>query len=120
VAAYPRTVIGDDLVEYLRRCEKVRDADDYARFNRGMATRCTQLLVTDVDGVRMIDYLGEAFKSNLPEDLASSVFGSAYEYIADQLAYWKARKNTKLVSRYLMLRNYFDRRSPIWLSAADS
>lgn len=119
VAQYPRIAVGDDLVSYLHSFDNAQENDIYTQFNRALATSCLELLSIDSDGVMFVDYLGEGFKKYISADLDPTVVKTAFEFVLDQLVHWGRRRNTKLVTRYLMLRDYFACRWPLWLDERD-
>jgi len=115
VAQYPRAAVGDDLVAYLRSFQDAREDGIYTQFNGVLATMCLDLLSVDTDGIVFVDYLGVGFKKHVAAELDSAVVKAAFEFVVDQCVFWGRRRNTKLVSRYLMLRDYFTCRWPLWV-----
>lgn len=110
VAQYPRIAVGEHIVSYLRCVERIEGTGIEASLNRAMAKCCLELLAVDVDGVIVVDYLGEKFREYTSSGMDPFVIEKALDYIQSQLTQWGERKDTKLVSRYLLLREYFARR----------
>ena len=61
VAEYPRILVGQRLHEYL--IAQVENPEDSApsRNNRGVASNCLRLAGCDLDGERILDYMGTGF-----------------------------------------------------------
>ena len=66
VAEYPRIVIGQERINYLTQLtnghkqlpEQDKEDIDLCKL---MATRCLKMIVQDLDGVPILDYLGKEF-----------------------------------------------------------
>lgn len=91
------------------------DADIFSEFNRGVAKKCLDMIITDFDGNYIIDYLGQSFKEKF-KDKYERLFELALQYINEQLEYWHKKKNTKLLMRYNHLLSYFENSRDITLN----
>ncbi len=119
VAQYPRIAIGSDLLAYLHSLKNSVEQDIYSRFNKQLAQSCLDVMCVDCDGVVIVDYLGEGFKEHMSSCVEPKVVAAAFRFVLEQLDYWAHRRNTKLVSRYMMLRDYFAARLHVWMDEAD-
>ena len=114
IAQYPRIVIGDELVRYITAIKQSKDDDVFTRANKVMVAETETMIAIDDDGQRIVDYLGEAFKARFASlEITKTVF-DAYDFVLAQSAKWQTERNSKLAFRYTHLRNYFEKRLPIW------
>lgn len=115
VAQYPRVVIGDELVRYLRAIAANPSTDREDMANATVAKACLNLLTQDDDGHAVLDYLGEDIRGVLQglPDTAQIVL-KAYDVVVNASDKLKEQRNTKLGFRYTLLRNYFEARLPSW------
>jgi len=61
VAQWPRVVIGDGLIDYLENCAKHIKNDLSSQYRSMMSHACLNMIQKDIDGVRIIHYLGKEF-----------------------------------------------------------
>ena len=109
VAKYPRAVVSDNVIDYLRgyanqTCNK---NDIPSLVTKELARYCLDMLVSDFDGYAIINYLGKFYKDNISVVSNESVFELAYDFIKHELERHQKSKNTKLAFRYSMLLGYF-------------
>ena len=109
VAQYPRIVIGEKTIEYLKAFSQIEiDADDkLSLYNKNMARLCLSMTAIDQDGHHIVDYLGQSFTDSVTYSSNKELYKLAYRYIVDQHELHKNNKNTKLSMRYTWLRGYF-------------
>ena len=125
VAQYPRIVIGQELMDYLVSVVKndtplpQQSKEDIA-LCRALAERCLKLIVRDLDGVLILDYLGKDFicNINVHEDQAvektyKESFENAFQFIESEYAKKRNSGDSKLALRYYLLLNYFKARMPL-------
>lgn len=117
VAQYPRIVIGEELVRYLKEIEGLNTnitSSIYDRMNVRAAMKSLELLTEDCDGQMIVDYLGlsirNVIRSTNPEIIQLVL--QAYKFIIEEC--FRYRGNSKLAFRYTLLRNYFESRLPDW------
>ncbi len=108
VAKYPRIVIGDNLIKYLEYCKSIKPENEYDQLNQEFAKRCLRVIVADIDGQYIIDYLGESFKKYYGDDLSSTIDKAYEETVKEYNAH--IGRNSKLAFRYNNLRGYFEDR----------
>lgn len=107
IAQYPRIVVGERVIDCLNSFIQNPDTDIFSEYNRGVAKKCLDMIITDFDGNYIIDYLGQSFKEKF-KDKYEKLFELAFQYINEQLEYWYKNKNTKLLMRYNYLFSYFE------------
>lgn len=117
IAQYPRVVVGEELRRYLELTRDQEASDIISQAARMAAQTCLGLLAEDHDGQLFLDYLGEGFKSSVPDaDLAAQLFHEAYDHVKRQCEKSKKEKNTNLAFRYALLEKYFDSRAHLWVA----
>jgi len=122
VAEYPRIVIGQELINYLKQLaighqqmeEQVKEDVDLCKL---MATNCLKMIVRDLDGVPILDYLGDEFMRSInenPERVKEyrKVFDLALQFVEAEYAKRKQAGDKKLALRYYLLLNYFRTKNP--------
>ncbi|MGC2333632.1 MAG: hypothetical protein WA581_19430 [Candidatus Acidiferrales bacterium] len=113
-AQYPRIVIGDELWKYLS-VALVRfktDAAPDARIVEAIVRKITQLISTDTDGKRILDYLGPVFKELMKPGDVNIMVQPAYDFVAAEQQRFSSIADEKLGKRYALLRRYFESRLP--------
>lgn len=115
IAQYPRIVVGDALINYLKNLKNensqipnqtMRDI----RLCKTWAEDCLNSLKTDIDGYVILDYLGENFSGYLKEafgDKFQTFLGSAFDFVESEYLRFKKTKDTKMSQRYYWLYQYF-------------
>ena len=109
VAQYPRIVIGEHTMHYLKsHLEDNQDPNDkLSLYNRNLAVKCLNMTAIDQDGHAILNYLGEEFKSSVFHNESKELYAQAYSYICEQYELHKSNKNSKLALRYTWLKGYF-------------
>ncbi len=118
VAKYPRIVIGDEFLNYLlnlsHKTEQFPGQDDEDKeICKRMADLCLKMMIKDLDGVLILDYLGEELWNKILKKIDSSkeIFGKAYDFIKKEYEKKRDSGERKLALRYYLLHNYFRARS---------
>ncbi len=118
IAQYPRIVVGDTLMNYLMSVSKEdftlpdQPKEDLLAC-KDLASRCLRMIVRDMDGYPILDYLGDEFRridEHLSEDMKAKtdfISKQAFLFIKRELEKWRQNKNQKLAVRYLQIHNYF-------------
>jgi len=122
VAEYPRIVIGQELINYLGQLanghkqmeEQVKEDVELCKL---MATNCLKMIVRDLDGVPILDYLGNEFMRSINENPERAkeyrnVFDLALQFVEAEYAKRKQAGDKKLTLRYYLLLNYFKTKNP--------
>ncbi len=123
IAQYPRIVIGDELCSYLFSLSKEirqfpEQQDEDIKLCKILADKCLKMIIRDLDGQTILDYLGDTFKDCLgggfhhPDGSISEeqLLGRAFKFIEEEYDKRKRMQNNKLALRYYLLYNYFKAR----------
>ena len=116
VAKYPRIVIGDELWKYLNSAltEFGKGPTPLARSITAIVQKITDLIITDSDGVRILDYLGAVMVANSVPGHAEQMVKPAYEFVLTEEKRLATGDSPELIARYGLLRNYFESRLSLW------
>ena len=112
VASYPRIVVGQRVVELLQAHQAAAETDLFTENDRAMARVCLGMLVKDVDGSWIVDYLGEEFRRSITQSQHPVLYKEARQFVIQQLQEHQATKNGKLAFRYGHLLLYFNSHAP--------
>ncbi len=119
IAGYPRVVIGDHAINYLRHSANLSEEDIdpscsisnpplYAQLCRSSAALCMKQFCLDDDGHPIVDFLSSELLSSYGDDaLMSSLVRGAWDFVLAQCNHFKHKRDPKLAFRYALLRNYF-------------
>jgi hypothetical protein len=114
VAQYPRIVVGEELIRYLKLFEGARGNPALTieqKINVELCVKSVELLVEDDDGQVVVDYLGAQFRNAFPD---KTIVQNAYNFIIEESIRHKELRNSKLGFRYTLLRNYFESKITDW------
>ena len=115
IVQYPRIVIGDELINFLTNIHEhpensCSDAND-AQYCKQTAKTCLNRIKKDLDGVYILDYLGQEAKNELKKASQGQVleeyYQKAFQFIEGEYQRYKEEGNQKLAQKYFMLRQYF-------------
>ena len=112
VAGYPRVVVGPLVVGILRGARNVEGGDVYSQISKKVADACLQMVVTDSDGLMILDYLGETFRSIVTTQYHQQLYGDSAAFVHDQLQQHRKQGNKGLAERYSLLAEYFSANIP--------
>jgi hypothetical protein len=105
IADYPRIVVDDVAVNYLKNNRK---NENESLANRGIAEECLKLIGTDSDGLHIVDYLNAEFSRTMSE--WHEMRTDAFEFVESELSRFRSASQVpekeKLVQRYERLREY--------------
>jgi len=117
VAKYPRIVIGRELLNYLTTLAKgypqlPTQAKEDIKLCRVMATNCLKMIVNDLDGVPILDYLGKHFLRSINKNSTrakefNKVLSQAFQFVESEYKKRREAGDRKLAVRYYLLLNYF-------------
>jgi hypothetical protein len=112
VAEYPRIVVGQNLVDYLKIMKDGDQSSYLGRLNAHFATQGLSLLWKDTDGRMIIDFLG---KKSLEHsgDVFNDTIRKGYKFVHDEQKRFMEKNDDeakKLSSRYTRLLKYFEMR----------
>ena len=121
VAQYPRIVVGQELIQYLRISAKEESNDAHAKFRREIAKHCLDLVAIDVDEYPILDYLGEGFRDDFARatDIGKGkdIIAKAYRHVVQCFSKFRGEQNTKLSDRYERVMHYFESRLGLWFKS---
>jgi hypothetical protein len=122
VAEYPRIVVGPELVNYLTTLANAHEqlpdqTKEDIELCKLMATNCLKMIVRDLDGVPILDYLGAEFLHSINENSERAkefqgVFNLALKFVESEYSKRKQSGDKKLALRYYLLLNYFKAKKP--------
>jgi hypothetical protein len=109
-AQYPRIVIGDELWKYLSvalvRFEA--DAAPNARIAKAIVQKTMQLISSDTDGKKILDYLGPVLRELMKPGDVKIMVQPAYDFVTAEQQRLFSIGDEKLGKRYALLRRYFE------------
>ncbi len=126
IAQYPRIVIGGNLINYLGcLSHKVQQLPNQTpediEWCKKLAECCLKMVVPDIDGHNILDYLGDNFQKNYTENLSGDMkelnvecFKKAFNFVESEYKKQRDAVNSKLATRYYMLYSYFQARRKFW------
>jgi hypothetical protein len=114
VAQYPRIVIGQELLRYLKEIVGYQATTGEERAHVKLAEKSLKLITTDYDKHNVLDYLGDGIRNSIKDVSIKEMVYDAYNFIVRELEKHKEEQNSKLEVRYKLLKNYFESRLPAW------
>ncbi len=112
-AEFPRILIGDELWRYLTLLESQDFIQPYGQIAKEVGRRAKELIIGDIDGRRVLDYLGGHFHSMSGETVGKMI-QPAYDFVVEQHRLWQTEKKQKLAERYRRVCNYFEGHKVLW------
>jgi hypothetical protein len=117
-ADYPRIVIGDELWRYLEvaLANFQMQATPESQSIAAIIGKITELIATDTDGKKILDYLGPIMVEHAgpANTTAEKMVQPAYQFVLEEQTRVSQGGDPKLTARYQALRNYFESRLPLW------
>ncbi len=117
-AGYPRIVIGDELWRYFNAAlaNFQTQTTPVAQAIAAITQRMMGLISTDIDGKRILDYLGETMVQHAGPGgrQKDHLVRRAYDFILAEQKKIIDGKNTRLIERYEAFRCYVESRLPFW------
>lgn len=120
IAQYPRVVVGNEVVKYLKVCADQIACGKKEAFTKDLSGYCLEMLEQDSDGHWIVDYLGSGFKRYAAHKSNADGPLAAYKFAKEQAEAFKMAQNTKLAFRYSLLLNYIEHRLPLWGVSTDN
>jgi len=114
LAEYPRFLIGNTLMSYLKWVENKQLQTPFGEMARITTRNCREMIFQDTDGRVGLDFLGSKFKEFGDSTLTKSLIVEAYEFAKYEYEKYAKMGDDKLASRYFRLINYFVSRKDIW------
>lgn len=119
IAKYPRIVIGDELIRYLKAQSGQEITTPMNDISKKLSDLCLSFIKVDHDGYPFLDYLGNAYKDNIASQLDKEVIHKAYRYVIKKWWEFRNEKKSELAFRYMLLRVYFQSNLHIWFDNPD-
>jgi len=121
IAKYPRILIGDELLKYLRLWEKEKGINELTTLNKEVARRCFSVIWKDTDGRAILDFLSP----DLPGIFGHSAGDAQFEvlrksfkeglnFVSREYKRFLSENNSKLSFRYALLLEYYMSRMGAW------
>lgn len=116
VAKYPRLVIGDELWRYLNAAlaHFGSQTTPVSKAMTAIVKKTMQMIATDSDGQRILDYLGPVVVENAGPDHGRLMIQPAYNFVLAEQKRMLAKGDPELIGRYVLLRSYFESRLAPW------
>lgn len=116
VAKYPRLVIGDELWRYLNAtlAHFEGHTTPVSKAIMAIVKKTVQMIATDTDGQRILDYLGPVVVENAGPDHGQLMIQLAYNFVLAEQKRMLAKGAPELIGRYVLLRSYFESRLAPW------
>lgn len=114
-AEWPRIVVGPVAVQFIQECEGKEVKSIAGKMNQRMARICKSLLMMDVDGMAIVDYLGEGFLAQMVKsDINRESFERGLRFAQEQHRRFREQANRKLAIRYDRMAQYYEGRADLW------
>jgi hypothetical protein len=117
-AQYPRILIGDELWRYFNAAIAHFEKQDtpVARSITVITKKMLELVATDGDGKRILDYLGQTILDNAGPGgrHRDYMVKPAYDFVLAEQKRIKTTGDAKLIARYDLFRAYFESRLRLW------
>jgi hypothetical protein len=116
VARYPRLVVGDELWRYLNAAIAHFESQTtpVSKAITAIVKKTMQMIATDTDGHRILDYLGPVVLENAGPDHGQLMIQPAYNFVLAEQKRMLAKGDPELIGRYALLRSYFELRLAPW------
>jgi hypothetical protein len=116
LAQYPRIVIGNKMVDYLKWLAYNNGTERIENVYRQFGKDCLSYLFEDFDGRPTLDFLGTAMLNEYTglTKIPSSLIQDGFNFVSKECDRFKREQNYKLASRYTMLMNYYLKRMDNW------
>jgi hypothetical protein len=116
VAQYPRILVGDELWKYSNSvlAKFGKDQTLAGKTITAITHKIIELIANDLDGKRILDYLGAAALKNSAPGQKEMMIQPAYGFVLAEQSRVIAGGNSELIARYALFRGYFESRLPLW------
>lgn len=117
-AGYPRIVIGDELWRYFNAAlvNFQTQTTPVAQAIAAITQRMMGLISTDIDGKRILDYLGQTMVQHAGPGGGQKdhLVRRAYDFVLEEQKKIIEGRKPKLIERYEAFRRYVESRLPLW------
>lgn len=118
VAKYPRIIVGDELIRYLRLWRQHDGTDNLACINRKLMEYCDLMICEDVDGRWIIDFLSQDIPALFGHDKHENTSkflrekrDEGFRFVIEEQERFKRNRESDLSFRYAYLLDYYVARS---------
>lgn len=111
-ASYPRIVLGQQFIDYLHGMKSLEGNSHGAEVTRRAADAALEITCIDSDGRPILDYMGQAYRSQLIGDRLARLGAEAFEFA--KRSEKRYRDDPKLHSKYSRLLEYMEPRMKWW------
>lgn len=115
VAGYPRVVVGERLIDYLRlrlQLPNEEPVNPQENLNKTCERLCRLLTCEDIDGQFIVDFLGEYMQEIIKSPRVAPLVKLGYKFVEQEYFRYKRAKDSRMTIRYLLLMNYYAERVP--------
>jgi len=115
VADYPRIIVGDRLIDYLKLRSQLSDEEagnPQEKLNKICEKHCRLLTCEDTDGQFIVDFLGEYMQGIIKSPDVAPLVKLGYQFVKQEYIRYKQTRDSKLAFRYEHLMNYYLDRLP--------
>lgn len=113
VAQWPRIVVGARALGFLEWHRDQPKVDLFSDYNKSLAALCLRMLVKDIDGNSIVDYLGEEFQRSITQQQREELYRDALVFVQKEVERHHASKDEKLYERYYTVLRYFHAKPPL-------
>lgn len=115
VAGYPRVIVGERLIDYLRLRSQLpneKPVNPQENLNKICEERCRLLTCEDTDGQFIVDFLGEYMQEIIKSPVVLPLVKLGYQFVKQEYIRYKQARDSKMAFRYEHLMNYYLERLP--------
>jgi hypothetical protein len=115
VAGYPRVIIGERLIDYLKLRSQLPNEEPgnpQEKLNKICEEHCRLLICEDTDGQFIVDFLGEYMQEIIKSPDVAPLAKLGYQFVEQEYIRHKQARNSKMAFRYEHLMNYYLERLP--------
>jgi hypothetical protein len=108
-AKWPRIVVSEDTLNFLDAAASAPVDSVFNALNQKLASVVRSWIERDVDGQYHLHYLGYAFRQSAGNPRHDEIVPQISSFIQEQIDHWRRMNNPKLLERYEILKDYYDR-----------
>lgn len=112
VAKYPRVIVSDEVVNFLKQQSGFSDDPDIDALLQIMARTSEMMVYQDDDSRHIVDFLGPAMR-HFSDGKAVAAAESVRQFVTDESTRF-AGIDEELANRYQRLKRYVEARMPLW------
>jgi hypothetical protein len=113
-AKYPRTLIGERVVDLIEQVLKLPNDDMRSVHARQVAERLKNMFFTDRDGKLVLDFYGPVMRETLETDFARDIGRKAWKYATSAEQLYRQLGDQHVTEKYEWLAAYMAERRKLW------